>query len=227
MSNIFKNLDWSILTGAVFSIIPALICITFHELSHGFVAYKLGDPTAKQMGRLTLNPLKHIDIIGLVMMIVFRFGWAKPVPVNMRYFKKPKRYMAVTALAGPVSNLLLAVVFIFIYGFLYTLLTGNGNASTATIGINILEMINRTAYISIALAVFNLVPIPPLDGSKVLFSFIPDKAYNQLMRYERFGMILLIVFISTNAFNATVGKATSYIFGKLMSIALFSYKLVN
>jgi len=218
MSNIFRNLDWSVLTGAIYSVVPALLCITFHELSHGFVAYKLGDPTAKQMGRLTLNPIKHIDIIGLVMMVVFRFGWAKPVPVNMQNFKKPKRYMAITALAGPISNVLLSVVVLFIFGLLYTPLGEN---------MVVIEMITRTAYISLALAIFNIVPIPPLDGSKVLFSLLPDNAYNKLMRYERYGMILLIIFISTSAFSATVGRITSVVFEKLYLIAVFGFRLVN
>ena len=97
----------------------SLLCITFHEVSHGWVAYRLGDPTAKDAGRLTLNPLKHIDMMGLLMMVVFKFGWAKPVPVNMMRFRNPKRGMALTALAGPVSNVLLALVFLFLYGLLY------------------------------------------------------------------------------------------------------------
>ena len=226
MSNIFRNLDWSVLTGALFSVIPALICITLHELSHGFTAYKLGDPTAKDLGRLTLNPLKHIDLVGLVMMVIFKFGWAKPVPVSMRNFKNPKRYMAITALAGPVSNILIAVVFLFLFGLVFKPL-GSSDASDATVGNTVLNMINQTAYLSTALAIFNLVPIPPLDGSKILFSLLPDKAYNQLMRYERYGMILLIIFISTSAFDETVGKITSFLFGKLYSIAIFSFQLVN
>ena len=106
-SDVIRNLNWSVLTDMLLAVIPALICITLHELSHGFVAYKLGDNTAKNMGRLTLNPIKHIDIFGLIMMVVLKFGWAKPVPVNMRNFKNPKRDMAITALAGPLSNVLI------------------------------------------------------------------------------------------------------------------------
>jgi len=226
MSNIFRNLDWSVLTGALFSVIPALICITLHELSHGFVAYKLGDPTAKDLGRLTLNPIKHIDLVGLVMMVIFKFGWAKPVPVSMRNFKRPKQYMAITALAGPITNFLIAIVFIVLFGLLYTPLS-SPDPSVKTAGSTVLEMINQTAYISTALAVFNLVPIPPLDGSKVLFSLMPDKAYEQLMRYERYGMILLIIFISTSAFDSTVGRVTMLLFNKLITLALFVFQLVN
>ena len=117
--NYWRSLDWSALTDMLENIIPSLLCITLHELSHGFVAYKLGDDTAKRAGRLTLNPIRHIDLFGLLMMIVFRFGWAKPVPVDMRKFKNPKRGMALTALAGPVCNIILCCFFLFVYGLIF------------------------------------------------------------------------------------------------------------
>ena len=212
-------------TGALMSIIPALICITFHELSHGFTAWRLGDNTAKDMGRLTLNPIKHIDIFGLIMMALFKFGWAKPVPVNMMSFKHPKRYMAITAIAGPASNILLAIVVMLIYGLVVAPLSTNPSEMTA--GTITMIMLYNTAYISVALAVFNLLPIPPLDGSKVLFSLVSDNLYYKLMRYERFGMILLIILITTNVFGDTIGRATTAVFGKLAFFANVSYKLVN
>ena len=109
VQSIWEGLDWSYLTNILLSIIPALICITLHELSHGFVAYKLGDTTAKDAGRLTLNPIKHLDIMGILMMVVFHFGWAKPVPVNMYRFKNPKQGMAITAVAGPLMNVLITI----------------------------------------------------------------------------------------------------------------------
>ena len=233
MGNIFSNLDWSVVTNALLAIIPALICITFHELSHGYVAYRLGDDTAKKMGRLTLNPIKHIDIFGLVMMAVFRFGWAKPVPVNMMRFRYPKRYMAITALAGPVSNVLLAIIVFFIYGLaagpLVPLIKDPGEASAAAYT---LIMLYNTAYISVALAVFNLLPIPPLDGSKVLFSFIPDAHYYKLMRFERYGMILLIVIVTdvfgrVSIFSDTIGRGTAALLEKLAFFANAAYRLVN
>ena len=155
----------------------SLLCITFHETCHGWAAYLLGDPTAKRMGRLTLNPLKHADVAGLLMMALFRFGWAKPVPVNMMRFRNPKRGMALTALAGPASNVLLALVFLFLYGLLYRALYSVQF---------LLDMIWLTAYISLALAIFNIIPVSPLDGSKVLFALLPDAAYAKLMRYERY-----------------------------------------
>ena len=224
MSNIFRNLDWSMLYSAVLTVIPALICITFHELAHGFTAYRLGDTTAKDMGRLTLNPVKHIDIFGLLMMVVFGFGWAKPVPVNMLSFEKPKRFMAVTAAAGPLSNIVLAAVVLVIYGVLAAPLGRGGVEGAGGIA---LELIYRTAYISVALAVFNLVPIPPLDGSKVLFSFFPEHLYFKLMRYERYGMILLIIVINTAAFSNTIGRMRAVLFDGLFVVAEAAFRLVN
>ena len=186
LQSIWHGLDWSYLLNIVLSVVPALLCITFHEVSHGWVAYRLGDPTAKDAGRLTLNPLKHIDMMGLLMMVVFKFGWAKPVPVNMMRFRNPKRGMALTALAGPVSNVLLALVFLFLYGLLYRALYSVQF---------LLDMIWLTAYISLALAIFNIIPVSPLDGSKVLFAFLPDRAYMTLMRYEKYGMLVLFVLV--------------------------------
>lgn len=186
LQSIWNGLDWSYLLNIVLSVVPALLCITFHEVSHGWVAYRLGDPTAKDAGRLTLNPLKHIDMMGLLMMVVFKFGWAKPVPVNMMRFRSPKRGMALTALAGPASNVLLALVFLFLYGLLYRALYSVQF---------LLDMIWLTAYISLALAIFNIIPVSPLDGSKVLFAFLPDRAYMTLMQYEKYGMLVLFVLV--------------------------------
>ena len=215
---------WTVIRNALLSIIPALICITIHELSHGYTAYRLGDNTAKDMGRLTLNPIKHIDIFGLLMMLLFRFGWAKPVPVNMYNFKKPKTDMAITAIAGPLSNVILASIVLFIYGLLVIPLGGSGASGPGRLA---LEIVERTAYLSTALAVFNLVPIPPLDGSKVLFSFFSESFYYKLMRYERYGIILLIVVLNTGIFSRTIGKLTAALFSKLLVIFQVALNLVN
>ncbi|MBE6949358.1 MAG: site-2 protease family protein [Ruminococcaceae bacterium] len=220
MAEVFRNLDWSVLTDALLSIIPALLCITFHEVCHGYTAYLLGDNTAKNRGRLTLNPIKHLDIMGLVMMAIFHFGWAKPVPVDMRNFKKPKRGMAITALAGPLSNVLLTVVFLVIYGLLFEVLY------PSTVGHYVLQMIYLTSYISLAFAIFNIIPIPPMDGSKVLFSFFSDSAYMKLMRYERYGMIILVVLIATDVLAAPLDVVLSFLYDKLFVIAEFAHDLV-
>ncbi|MGM9614052.1 MAG: site-2 protease family protein [Oscillospiraceae bacterium] len=221
ISTIWNGLDWSVLLDILLGVIPALLCITLHELSHGAVAYMLGDDTAKRMGRLTLNPLAHIDWWGLVMMVLFHFGWAKPVPVNMYRFKNPKRGMAVTALAGPVSNVLIAIVFLFLYGLLYRTLL------FSTVGSAVLEMIVTTSYLSLALAVFNFIPISPLDGSKVLFSFLSDSAYEKLMRYERYGMILLMILVISGASSGVISTVTGWLYDKLFFIAEFGFDLVN
>lgn len=221
MFTLLRNLDWSVLTDMFLSVIPALICIVFHELSHGFVAYKLGDTTAKEMGRLTLNPLKHIDILGLIMMAVFHFGWAKPVPVNMYRFKNPKRGMAITALAGPVSNIIIAVVFMALYGFFWPLLY------MSEFGAVILDMLNTTAVISISFAIFNILPIPPLDGSKILFSFVPQHIYKNLMRYERFGMIILIALIYLGTIDGFLNKTVMFVYEKLFIIVQGANALAN
>ena len=222
MQSIWNGLDWSALLSVVMGVIPALICITLHELSHGAVAYMLGDDTAKRAGRLTLNPIRHIDWFGLVMMVICHFGWAKPVPVNMYNFKNPKRGMAVTALAGPVSNIIIAVVFLFVYGLVYRPLYTGGTAAQA-----VLEMILTTAYLSLALAIFNFIPISPLDGSKVLFSFLSDSAYEKLMRYERYGMIVLIILVATGATSGVLSTVTGWVYDRLFFVAQFAFDLVN
>lgn len=216
----FAGLDWSALEKILINIIPALLSITFHELCHGLVAYKLGDNTAKNAGRLTLNPIKHIDFIGLVMMAFFKFGWAKPVPINMFNFKKPKAGMAITALAGPVSNLILAIIALIIFSVLYAPL-----ANVSGIGAFLMQTLYVTAYISCALAVLNIIPIPPLDGSKVLFSFLPDDIYMKLMRYERYGFILLIVLIYTNSMTPFLSTATNGLFNFLLKLTGLTARL--
>lgn len=175
----------------------SLLCITFHETCHGLAAYRLGDPTAKRAGRLTLNPLRHVDVSGLLMMALFRFGWAKPVPVDMRNFKHPKRDMALTALAGPLSNVVLAYLAVLLYGVLAYWYYFSGSMAVYVCAV----FCYYVEIISAGLAVFNVFPIPPLDGSKVLFAFLPERAYDRLMRYERYGMLLLMLLLLTGALD--------------------------
>ncbi len=222
-AEIWRGLDWTVLLDILLSVVPALLCITLHELSHGVVAFWLGDPTAKNAGRLTLNPIRHIDWWGLVMMVLCKFGWAKPVPVNMYNFKNPRRGMAITALAGPAANFIIAVVFLFLYGLVYAPLANSGGV----IARSLLEMVGTTAYLSLALGIFNLVPISPLDGSKILFSFLSDNAYAKLMRYERYGMIVLILLVATGATSGFLSTVTGWVYDKLFFIAEFGFGLVN
>ena len=213
---IWQGLDWTYPLEILVSIIPALICITFHETSHGRVAYWLGDPTAKRAGRLSLNPIKHIDWMGLAMMVVFHFGWAKPVPVNMLYFKNPKRGMALTALAGPASNVLLTVVMLALFGPLYILSAmGIGGIAVELL----METVSTTAYLSMAFAVFNLLPVPPLDGAKILYSVLSDKAYYKLMIYEKYGMMLMLILVATGILGTPLSYVTEFLFDLLFPIA--------
>ena len=168
----------------------SLLCIVVHETCHGLIAWWLGDGTAKNAGRLTLNPLRHIDIVGLAMMAILKFGWAKPVPIDMRNFKNPKAGMAVTAAAGPISNILLAFVFLLIRSAVMGLYLERSGGVGGWLVLN--EFLEYVIVISAGLAVFNLIPISPLDGSKILFAFLPQEAYFKLMRYERYGMLVLI-----------------------------------
>lgn len=220
-ARIWNGLDWSVLYDLLAAIIPSLLCITLHELAHGWAAYKLGDDTAKSLGRLTLNPLKHIDPIGLVMMVALRFGWAKPVPVDMRNFKSPKGGMAITALAGPMCNLLLSCVLLLIYGLIFLPLSRAGGAFSGFV----LDTVSTASYLSLALAVFNIIPIPPLDGSKVLFSMLSEESYYKLMRYERYGMYLLVLVMVTGVLRAPLASVTEFLYVKLFGIAEFAYGL--
>lgn len=192
LSAFLNNMDWWGLLEFLLQICVVLLCLTVHELSHGLVAYKLGDPTAKEKGRLTLNPVKHIDPFGFIMMLTVHVGWAKPVPVDMRYFKKPKQGMALTALAGPVSNFVFAVL---AGGLLSVLLNIMWTPRL------LLYFLMDLVIMNVGLGIFNLFPIPPLDGSKVLFSFLPTKAYLTILRYEKYVMGALMLLLWFGVFD--------------------------
>ena len=165
-----------------------LIALTFHEAAHAFVANKLGDPTAKYLGRLTLNPLKHIDIFGAICMLLFRFGWAKSVPVDTRYFKNPRRDMALTALAGPATNLILAIIGALIYSLYMLAVRGIAieyKSFLYWVFYALSSILISFIWLNIALAIFNLIPLPPLDGSRIFLVWLPDHLYFKVMRRER------------------------------------------
>ena len=212
--------DFSYLLDILLGVIPSLLCITLHELSHGLAAYKLGDTTAKDAGRLTLNPLRHLDPMGLLMMLVFHVGWAKPVPVNMFCFRRPKRDMAITALAGPASNVIITVVFLALYGALFLPLR------QSAVGQYVLEMIQLTARISLGLAIFNLIPVPPLDGSKILLSLLPDRGYLTVLRYERYGSLLLFALMALGVLGTPLTAAINAVYQTLMPVAQKSLNLI-
>lgn len=212
---ILNGFDFDRLFDLLLSALPALLCITLHELAHGYAAYLLGDNTARYAGRLTLNPLKHLDMMGFFMLVVAHIGWAKPVPVNMRNFKNPRQGMALTALAGPGMNLLIAIVFLFLYGLALSL----SSAARSTLWRFVLQLCFTTAHLSLGLCLFNLLPIPPLDGSKVLFSFLPDAAYHTLMRYERYGFILLYLLAFSGVTGSIVSRLLNAALNAMMPVA--------
>ncbi len=210
------------------SALAALLCLTVHEFCHGLVADKLGDPTARSLGRLSLNPIKHLDLFGTLSMILFRFGWAKPVPVNTRYFKKPKRDFALVALAGPLSNILMGF-------FTVPILLGLQNlfapiifsSSSEVIGsvwynfcINTIIFLTVFHVMNIGLGIFNLIPVPPFDGSRLINVILPERIYFKVMEYERYiywgvigwlfigdyvtSALLSVPFIATNPVLSTI-----------------------
>jgi len=162
--------------------------LTIHELAHGYVAWNLGDPTAKNAGRLTLNPLKHLDPLGVIAFVIMKIGWAKPVPVDPRYFKDPQKGMLLVALAGPAANLLTAVASAILVKLLIMVPFIPMFALKPMVG-----MLVASVWINIMLAVFNCLPIPPLDGSRVLMGLLPPEAARSYAKLEPFGFILLLV----------------------------------
>ena len=171
----------------ILSALAALIALTIHEFSHAYAAYKMGDDTAKNFGRLTLNPIKHIDPIGAICMIFLHVGWAKPVPINMRNFKNPRKGFAITAAAGPLSNLILAFVSALLYLLFYALVRDVRTDSDFVFNLIINTLIFLSVFhsINIGLAIFNLLPIPPLDGSRLLGLVLPEKIYYTILKYEQ------------------------------------------
>ena len=196
-------------TQIVMYILSALIVIfltlPFHEFAHAFVADKLGDKTARYQRRLTLNPLAHIDYFGALAIILFGFGWARPVPVNPRYFKNAKGGMALTALAGPVMNILLAFIACFIMYAVFAFSNG-GNAADY-----IVLFLAYYVQINVGLAVFNLIPIPPLDGWKVLSAFLPDRIYFKVLSYERYISFALILIVYLDILDRPIGMLSNII----------------
>ena len=206
METFIEQFNWGGLLNLLGRVAGVFLCLTVHETCHGLAAYTLGDPTAKRMQRLSLNPLHHIDWLGLASMVICGFGWAKPVPVDMRYFKNPRLGMAFTALAGPVSNFLLALLLLFAASLLSALAPVNAVVA------GLFSFCASTAVLSIGLGLFNLVPIPPLDGSKVLFSILPEKAYYTLMRYERYGMAVLLLLVWLDVGGSYLSNAIYEVF---------------
>jgi len=179
--------------GFIIIAIPLLYAVIFHELAHGWVAYRLGDPTAKSMGRLSLNPLKHLDPLGTLMLFLVGFGWAKPVPVNFNLLRNRRKGMILVSAAGVVTNMFLAFLALFLYRLLHL--------SQGSIAFELLYVF---AKINIILAAFNLIPIPPLDGSKILMGFASQNVRNFLFRIERYGLIIIIALLYLGVLNPVI-----------------------
>lgn len=204
-----------------------LFALSFHEAAHAYAAYKMGDRTAFNLGRMTVNPARHLDLVGTLCMIAFGFGWAKPVPINARNFDNPKRGMAITGIAGPLANLLLGIISTFLSVltvFVEMKMIGSANMSELTY--NILSMTYTFFYLSamynFVFTVFNLIPVPPFDGSRFITAFLPSKWYFKLMQYEKYSFIIVMVInlVLSRVFNIYL---SSFIAEKLMTLVSWPF----
>ena len=187
-------------------LVPALMAITCHEVSHGFVAYRLGDNTARSLGRLTLNPLKHLDIFGTLMIFIIGIGWAKPVPVNYNNLSNPKQSMIWVSAAGPITNFALAVASALVMRLIFLVGSKIPGAVAAQPFLEpTLLMLGFSVYINLLLAIFNLIPVPPLDGGRVMVGVLPHRQAEAYSRIEPFGMIIIILLVFfTNIFSHVI-----------------------
>jgi len=206
----------SVIRDIAILLVPILLAVTFHEMAHGWVADKLGDPTARLLGRITLNPIKHLDPIGtLVFFLTHMIGWARPVPVNPLHFKDPVKGMMWVAIAGPVTNLFLAAVsaiifrIILVSGLLF-------DPSISFIMKPIYMMVQASVIINIGLAVFNILPIPPLDGSKILMGLLSREQAEVFARIEPYGFLILILLIMTDIVSAILSPIIGFSVGFLL-----------
>ncbi len=200
------------IVSVILAIPVILFSLSFHEYAHAWAANKMGDQTARNFGRLTLNPAKHLDPVGTLCMLFFGFGWAKPVPVNSRNFEKPKKGMALTAAAGPLSNLLLGFIGMFIFKVVAAVIP---DTVSSTFQYNVIQYTVEFLYtfitMNVYLAVFNLLPVPPLDGSRLLSIVLPDKYYFGIMKYERYISLVIIVLLYTGLLSKPLSYLASLI----------------
>ena len=215
------ELDWKGLFLLLLSAVASLFCITVHELSHGYAAYRLGDPTAKNAGRLSLNPIKHIDLFGFLMMLVAHVGWAKPVPVDMRYFKEPKKGMALTALAGPLSNVVLALLILAMGSLLLWF------APESIVTAYLVLFLCYTAVLSAGLGLFNLIPIPPLDGAKIFYAVLPDRLYRTMLYYERYVRFGVLILAWLGVFSGPLDFCIGWVMRGMCAVTRFPFALLQ
>ena len=220
LTGLLHHMDWLSMLLFVTSGVACLICLTVHELSHGLAAYKLGDPTAKLNGRLTLNPLSHVDWIGLFLLLAVGVGWAKPVPVDPRNFREPRKGMAITALAGPLSNFVLALGSLGIGSLLFHF--GPANRPVAYL----LLFLCQLSVLNVGLGLFNLIPIPPLDGSRVVEMFLPERAYRWVLRYERYLIVAVVLLAWMGFFGGPLYRAMAWVLQGMCEITQFPFSLI-
>lgn len=206
---------FTVLAEILACLLIVLVILPLHEWAHGFVANKLGDNTAKNMGRLSFNPIAHVDPVGALCLLLFGFGWAKPVPVNPNRFKNPKKGMAVVALAGPAANILAGAVGAFLMN-LFFFFFGSQFVIGSGVVFFVFLFLQYYTSINIFLAVFNLVPIPPLDGSKILGAFLPDRVMYNMYKYERIFFFVLIALLFTGILSVPMGYLRSGIMNGLL-----------
>ena len=222
ITNVLRGANINYLTviiNLLSSIAVVFLTMPVHEFAHAFVADKLGDPIPRYTGRLTINPFKHIDYTGAAFIILFGFGWAKPVQVNTRYFNNPKRDMAITALAGPVSNILMSFILLIIRNT-FLLIPGVSYYSMISLFLTFIAEIN------VYLAVFNLIPVPPLDGSRLLSAFLPYKYYYALMRYERYIFYGILLLLFTGVLSGPIEFASYKILSGINFLASIPFKFI-
>lgn len=213
LRSLFSNGAWVLL------LIPLrLLALVVHECSHGYVSTKLGDPTPRIQGRLTLNPLVHLDLFGTILMLLTGFGWAKPVEVNPMYYKDRKKGMALVAAAGPLSNLLLAVISLLLY-YLFAVIVQLAGIPVPLKAVQVIGMIcEYSTMINLSFMVFNLIPIPPLDGSRILGMFLSNRAYYTLMQYERYSMILIMVLSLSGMLDSVIGGGVGLVYKGIIGV---------
>ena len=236
-----KSIEYFVVS--LLSILFVIFCtMPVHEAAHAYTAHKLGDNTAKSFGRLTLNPIKHINYIGALLILLFKFGWAEPVPVNQWNLRKPKRDMALIAAAGPISNILMAIILMiivnlidFISGFYGIEITAYANiiyysgASDLTFKIfyYVIIFLSTAANINLYLAAFNLIPIPPLDGSRIIGAFLPDRIYYKLQSFEQYTFFIVMALAATGVLSSTIGYISNNLYSVIDYIVTLPFSIFD
>ena len=212
------------LIGLLISVVCRLIAITGHEVAHGFVSYKLGDPTPRREGRLSFNPMAHLDLMGTLLMLLTGFGLSKPVSVDPRYYRDTKKGMALVAIAGPLANLVMAFAGLLLYAIIFVVNVKTGALDMLTSFLY--EFSVSFAITNLSFMVFNLIPIPPLDGSRILGMFLSNSAYYKLLQYERYSLILIMALSLSGAFSSIIGRGVSFIFDGIIDFLNMLLRLV-